>query len=99
MFLCVVEKNKNVRGPFASVTGRSPALPPWLGAALASLARVLEHPADHCTPRLTAPSGTAHPAGYLHPADHLHPVAMTQRVQVILSHCHTLPAGVQGEGV
>jgi hypothetical protein len=41
MFLCVVEKNKNVRDAFASVTGRRRALPPlWLGSALASLARV-----------------------------------------------------------
>jgi hypothetical protein len=58
MFLCFcvpLQKNKNVRDPFASVTGRSPALPPGLGlgAALASLARVLEHPADHCTQRVT----------------------------------------------
>ena len=44
VFLCVVKKNKNVRDPFASVTGRRPALPPGSAAALASLARVLEHP-------------------------------------------------------
>jgi hypothetical protein len=43
MFLCFcvpLQKNKNVRDAFASVTGRRQALAPRLGAALASLARV-----------------------------------------------------------
>jgi hypothetical protein len=57
MFLCFcvpLQKNKNVRDAFASVTGRRRALPPpGSAAALASLARVLEHPADHCTQRVT----------------------------------------------
>jgi hypothetical protein len=41
MFLCAVEKNKNVRDPFASVTGRRRALPPpWLGAGLLAHATI-----------------------------------------------------------
>jgi hypothetical protein len=40
-FCVPLQKNKNVRDAFASVTGRRRALPPlWLGSALASLARV-----------------------------------------------------------
>jgi hypothetical protein len=43
MFLCFcvpLQKNKNVRDAFASVTGRRRALPPRPRLALASLARV-----------------------------------------------------------
>jgi hypothetical protein len=91
MFLCFcvpLQKNKNVRDPFASVTGRRRALPPPGSAG-----------AGQAGQGARTPSGSPAPSGYLHPADHLHPVALIHWVCLALSHCHTLPAGVQGAGV
>ena len=91
MFLCFcvsLKKNKNVRDPFASVTGRSPALPPPGSAG-----------ADQPGQGARAPSGSLHPVGTAHPLaqpTHWH---CAHWVHLILSHCHTLPARVQGAGV
>ena len=62
-FCVPLQKNKNVRDPFASVTGRRRALAPPARQALVSLVRVPEHPADHCTQRVSAPSGSPAPSG------------------------------------
>ena len=101
-FCVSLKKNKNVRDAFASVTGRRQALPPRLGGGGGD-GQTARRPdggsADQADQDARAPSGSLHPAGYLHPAGVLHPVALIQWVCLILSHCHTLPARVQGAGV